>query len=81
MLCPLPHSGPCSAEDGRCKKLLLTAPVKAWACHYILVQKVHVTKDKIAFPERLEVVEAAARPSEGPAPRGEPPWQLPDVIC
>lgn len=63
--------GPCSAEEG--KKLALTTVDKAWARHRVLVQKVHVTEDKTTFPERVEVAAAAARPSAGPAPRGEPP--------
>lgn len=78
---PLPRPGPCSDDDGRCKKLLLTALVKAWVHHYVLVQKVHVTEDNNAFPKRLEVAEATARPSAGPAPQGERPQQLPTAWC
>lgn len=77
---PLPWPGPCSHVVGHCKELLLTAPGKAWACHYVLVQKIHVTKNNV-ISRAMEVVEAVARPSAGLAPRGERPLQLPAVGC
>lgn len=58
---------------------LQKTPVKAQAHHCGSVQKVHVTKDNVAFPERLEAAGPAARPS-GQAPAAAPRCREPERL-